>query len=560
MTVDVVFISYKETVPPDSYWDMTMIKDLFKGEMWSWSKGYDFKIHYNFDEVVGGAIVVVPARNQPDRVTNLNDDIAKLPWCVIMLTGDEESVYPFAQITHSNWKLWVMSPRPDVHILAGGRPVRYLGSGYTPDTRALLKSHTGEKNLNWFFSGQINHKRRVECAEALDGLQGKIPGEQYRTPGFTAGMPHEEYYEKLSRAIMAPAPSGGHTPDTFRLFEALEAGCIPIADEFCTARKWELGYWGWFFGETPPFLLIRDYHATLEYMKETLVDHQAKANKCFAWWQGKKREMAYNLRSDIQELSGIDFTDPITVLIPTSTIPAHPSTEMIEKCIADVRVKLPESEIIIMIDGLSEHFKDRKADYEEYTRRLLWLCNFTWHNVLPIVFDKPTHQVGMTRMALGLVTTPCILYVEHDCPLCPDPEFTYPWDSLVQTIMAGEANVIRFHHEASVLPESKNLLLGEVETVDSVPMVRTMEWSQRPHLARTEFYREMLRNNFSLEAFGMIEDHIYGLCLNACKDNGLMGWYSWRVWIFHPEGDNIKRSYTLDGRKEDPKYSEDYVY
>lgn len=555
MTIDVVFISYKAEVPPDSYWDQQMIKDLFSKEMWSWSKQYDFKIRYDFKDITGGAIVVMPARNQVDRVDNLNADIALLPWCIVMLTGDEESLFPFEKITHPNWKLWVMSPRPDRH-----KDARYLGSGYTPHTRSELKKHTGEKSINWFLSAQMNHNRRLSCAAELDGIQDRIPGELYRTPGFIQGMDPSEYYYKIARSLIAPAPCGGYTPDSFRLFEALEAGCIPIADEECVDYVPGLSYWGWFFGEAPPFPLIHDYHGTYEYIRDALIDGQRKANKVFAWWQKKKREMAYNLRKDIKELSGIDFTDPITVIIPTSTIPSHPSTEIIEKCIEDVRKKLPESEIIIMIDGLSERFPERRDIYTEYTRRLLWKCNFQWKNVLPLVFDTPTHQVGMTREALTYVTTPAILFVEHDAPLCPDPEFTYPWDSLVSTIMRGDANVVRFHHEASILPESKHLLLGEVELVDGVSMVKTSEWSQRPHLARTEFYREMLRNYFLPDAFGMIEDHIYGKCLNACKDNGLMGWYSWRVWIFHPEGDNIKRSYTLDGRKEDPKYDEDYVY
>jgi len=87
-----------------------------------------------------------------------------------------------------------------------------------------------------------------------------------------------------------------------------------------------------------------------------------------------------------------------------------------------------------------------------------------------------------------------------------------------------------------------------------------MEWSQRPHLARTKFYKEMLANNFSPNTYGMIEDHIFGQVIADCKDNGLMGWYSWRLWIFHPTDGNIKRSYTLDGRKDDPKHDEDYKY
>jgi hypothetical protein len=50
------------------------------------------------------------------------------------------------------------------------------------------------------------------------------------TKGFTQGDPHDLYYRQMADAKVAPAPSGPETPDSFRLFEALESGCVPIAD------------------------------------------------------------------------------------------------------------------------------------------------------------------------------------------------------------------------------------------------------------------------------------------------------------------------------------------
>ena len=565
--IPVVYLQYKPELPSGingEYWDQQMLRDLFSGEMWSWEHGYEFEPTELFDgkewgEPVKGAVIVMPARQQTDQIAKLNADIAKLDWVVLMLTGDEESAFEHTLIDHPNMRLWVMSPRPDRHTTdKHGHTIRRLGSGYTPHQREFNKSLLLPlKGLDWFYAGQSNHKRRTICAQMLGGLEGGILKE---TSGFTQGIPQDEYYGHLANAKIAPCPSGGHTPDTFRLFEALEAGCFPIADEVTAEMQYPLGYWEWFFEGPIPFYPLTDYGGLRDYIKEALKDWKHLCNKTFAWWMQQKRQMAYNLRKDIKEVSGMDFNDNITVIIPTSTIKDHPSTAMIEKTIADVRSKLPTAEIIITIDGLNEHFSDRKADYEEYTRRLVWKCNNEWHNVVPIVFDKPTHQVGMTRKALEMVHTPAILFVEHDCPLTPDVEFEYSWDELVAAILDGQANVIRFHHEAKILPEHKDLMIGEVEKVNGVPMQRTMQWSQRPHLARTDYYRQMLDQYFAPDAFGMIEDHIYGKMLIDCKDKGMMGWFNWRVWVFHPEGDNIKRSYTVDGRGEDSKYDEDFHY
>jgi hypothetical protein len=72
---------------------------------------------------------------------------------------------------------------------------------------------------------------------------------------------------------------------------------------------------------------------------------------------GKKREMAYWLENDLVavgalDIEKLDVADLITVLIPSSPIAAHPDTSMIEQTIRNVRAKLPDCEIIIMLDGV----------------------------------------------------------------------------------------------------------------------------------------------------------------------------------------------------------------
>jgi hypothetical protein len=451
-------------------------------------------------------------------------------------------------------KVWAMSPRIGKHDNC-----RRLGSGYTPKLRETFKNmEIPDKETGWFFAGQLNNKRRQDCAKWLKNYE---KGEFIGTQGFTQGIDQEEYFKKLADAKIAPCPSGIHTPDTFRLFEALESGCIPIADEVCDEYIPEVGYWGWFFEEQVPFPVIRNYEGIQDYIRKLLPDWKNKGNKVFAWWMKKKREMAYNLRNDIKQLSGIDFEDNITVIIPTSTIPSHPSTEIIDQTISDVRKKLPNSEIILMFDGLNEHYADRKDVYEEYIRRTLWKCNFEWKNVLPLIFDEPSHQVKMTREALKYVKTPTILFVEQDAPICPDPEFDYSFNELVKTIESGQAQLVRFHHEASILESSKHLMIGNIEMVNGVPMQRTIQYSQRPHLASTAFYRNMLDFYFSKDCYTMIEDVIYGKVIEDYEKMGMQGWFQWRLWVFAPsitgEG-NWKRSYTTDGRKEDKKYDEDF--
>ena len=62
----------------------------------------------------------------------------------------------------------------------------------------------------------------------------------------------------------------------------------------------------------------------------------------------------------------------ITIIIPTSIVPDHPSTTMIEETINAVRFHFPDNEIIMQIDGLRGEQLNRKKDYDEYKNRILW--------------------------------------------------------------------------------------------------------------------------------------------------------------------------------------------
>lgn len=241
----------------------------------------------------------------------------------------------------------------------------------------------------------------------------------------------------------------------------------------------------------------------------------------------------------------------ISVLIPTSPIPSHPNTSIISETISTVRTHLPDSEIILMIDGVREEQEHLKKNYEEYIRRILWLSNNKWGNVTPLLFDEHTHQANMTRKALTLVKTALILFVEHDTPITPDREI--PFSHLSEAILGGEANMIRLHHEALVLDVHQYLMIGEPEG----DLWATYQWSQRPHLASTGFYRNMIEEYFPPNAKTMIEDNMYGKLEEAYRHQGKAGWNRFKVWLYYPPGD-IKRSYHLDGREGEPKFEDTF--
>ncbi len=209
-----------------------------------------------------------------------------------------------------------------------------------------------------------------------------------------------------------------------------------------------------------------------------------------------------------------------------------------------------------MFDGIREEQSEKSANYHEYVRRILWKCNFNWNNVLPMIFKTHHHQVAMTKEALKIVRTPTIMFVEHDTPLCED----IPFANIIDTVIDGTANVVRLNHEALILKEHRHLTLDEKsQMINDIPLVRTAQWSQRPHIARTDFYINMLNKYFSADARSMIEDGIHGHVQMDYQTRKKSGWNDWKLWLYAPDGD-MKRSYHNDGRQQESKFDDTFKY
>jgi hypothetical protein len=128
-----------------------------------------------------------------------------------------------------------------------------------------------------------------------------------------------------------------------------------------------------------------------------------------------------------------------------------------------------------------------------------------------------------------------------------------------------DVNSMRLMHEASILPGHEHLFLDR-HPDDPAPWTETIQWSQRPHLASTNWYRQLMADVFAPTARTFIEDVAYGIVQhgvafdpdgdaesrNATRIQAVEAWKRHRLGIYAPDG-NMKRSGHLDGRAGDPK-------
>lgn len=242
----------------------------------------------------------------------------------------------------------------------------------------------------------------------------------------------------------------------------------------------------------------------------------------------------------------------IAVIVPTSPIKSHPETSILEETLDSIRHHLPTAPIYLTFDGLREEHSDRKADYDEYTRRALWLAEHKYNDIVPYVFYDHQHQSGMLQYTIDDdFDWPLVLYVEHDTPLVTDR--TIGWELVSDHVLWGHANLVRFHHEDEIPSEHMHMMLNGDDFSDT--FLPTSQWSQRPHLASTAFYRRILLDHFEGRPGQFIEDRMHGVVDEAYRIDGRQGWDQYRLCIYNSGlGERIKRSYHLDGRAGEVKY------
>lgn len=507
---NVVYLSFKHGTPASGYWDQALLEDLSS----------DFK---NGDR----AMFIIPGAYQGHLVQEIAEFLFNYKKVLVFITSDEGGNFPVEKLIGTHGDMIIYSQYDTSKNI--------FPLGYTPKTREVLRDiGVIPKDKDWFFSGQVNHMRREQMQEQLQKMEG---GVFVNTGGFAKGMEPWEYYHNLASSHAVICPPGNVTQDSFRVYETLEAGSIPIVDALTPTGK-DTKYWERLFPDAP-FPLLKDYKELPELIEKCKDFHYS--NKVFAWWIRKKNE----LKSQLKTQMGIE-QDNVTVVIPASPIPSHPDIRIIDETIKSVRHHFKGSNIIVTLDGVRPEQEDMRENYEKFIRNFLWKCNFEYDNVSPVIFDEHKHQSGMLKETLPMIKTPLVLYVEHDTPLTTDRDLELSF--LKANLITGKANVIRFHFEEFIPEPHKHLMIGDPDD----GLLKTVQWSQRPHLATTAFYRNAIQF-FSPEANCFIEDLFYGRLIEAWDQKGLEGWKKWKVWIYHPEG-GIKRSLNLDGREGGQKF------
>ena len=247
-----------------------------------------------------GAIVIIngAAKPSPD-IRVLNDQIRCFQWVMLFVIGDEGSGLHLEWIDHSKCSIWVFDAKPGKHD-----HFHHLPAGPLQQVRDQVSKLTGNKQYEWSWSGSV---RDINWDAAIRALpHGGIYHAHH--------LSYEDYAQLLADSKVVPCRPSWTSPETCRVYDALEMGCIPIVGiypgENPPGHYWwrDLGYdwsqyWKYIFGEVPPFPVIQNFQDLGWVVREELNTWTpAKALKIQKWWTDYKKRLVASLQAEVRRL------------------------------------------------------------------------------------------------------------------------------------------------------------------------------------------------------------------------------------------------------------------
>lgn len=180
------------------------------------------------------AIVIVVGR---PKIGPLKSYLSKLKSGVVIMTGDEECSFNCDEAVPKHLEMWTQCYAPHrSHI----KERLLLG---TPNRPGYKYNTWMPKKYLWSFVGQKQNPHRDKCVEVLSKLRD---GFLHVVDGFGGqgnGIEYQQYLDICCQSRFVICPSGSMTADTFRVYEAMECGAIPIADRRSPRDEPGFNYW-----------------------------------------------------------------------------------------------------------------------------------------------------------------------------------------------------------------------------------------------------------------------------------------------------------------------------
>lgn len=181
-------------------------------------------------------------------------------------------------------------------------------NGAGPRDIAKLR-RSSERSCFAMFAGWLSNAQSYNNERAIFSAVAEKCGPHLfssATPGFSGGYSVGLYAAMMEDAVFAPCPAG-NSPETIRLYDALELGCIPVMLRYpFLASREALGALG-----AVPFILLESWDELPDWLAATRAHYardpaalDALQAKCMNWWRDYKRHIHQKVGDRCAALEG----------------------------------------------------------------------------------------------------------------------------------------------------------------------------------------------------------------------------------------------------------------
>ena len=156
----------------------------------------------------------------------------------------------------------------------------------------IVNKFISDRKYKWAFTGTPHKSSRHDLLFQFSDIK---PFFCHKTKKFnTKIISVDEMSDVLSSTKFVPCPSGFFHPDTYRLYEALQCGCIPVVED---AYK----YYDRLFPDNPFIKIGKWADAKLIIKDWNEVQIKKKQEDCIVWWNNYKTNLQEMVKSKINQ-------------------------------------------------------------------------------------------------------------------------------------------------------------------------------------------------------------------------------------------------------------------
>ena len=168
--------------------------------------------------------------------------------------------------------------------------VTCIAVGYKSGIKNKKISQT--RKIKWSFTGTSHKSSRHDLLFNLEEIKPNFI-HQTKKFGDSSSLDSEKLSEIFCNTNFIPCPNGFFHPETYRLYEALECGCIPIVED-------SYKYYDRLFPNNP-FVKIKKWNdAKKIILSWSEVEINKKRVECSNWWINYQNKLQKNIKNKIE--------------------------------------------------------------------------------------------------------------------------------------------------------------------------------------------------------------------------------------------------------------------